>query len=75
MYALQVNMKEYQSNKAKYTARSIKKIYKFQGSYFPELIEIMKASLGQFSAEEIKHITEVIRSFPVKKREHRRVAV
>lgn len=68
VYACQVNMKEYQNNKSKYTARSIKRIYKFQGLYFPELIKNLKESLSQFTAEELKYITEVIRSFPVKKR-------
>lgn len=35
VYTCQVNMKTYENNKNKYTARSVKGIYKFQAAYFP----------------------------------------
>lgn len=64
-------MKEYQQNKKKYTARSVKGIYRFQGFYFGGLIGKLGETLGRFTEEEIRYVTEVVGSFPVKKREHR----
>lgn len=50
VYICQLNMKNYEDNKNKYTARSIKGIYKFQGAYFPDLLKNLKVTLGSFSS-------------------------
>lgn len=61
-------MKQYETNKRKYTARSIKGVYKLQGAYLPELLKNLKGVLSNFNTDDIKYLTEVINSFPVKKR-------
>ena len=61
-------MKQYETNKRKYTARSIKGVYKLQGAYLPELLKNLKGVLGNFNTDDIRYLTEVINSFPVKKR-------
>jgi hypothetical protein len=65
-------MKAYESTKRKYTARSIKTIYKFQDVHMVGLFKNLKVTLPGFTVDELRYLSGVMGTFPIKRRNHRR---